>query len=393
MVRLDLDEAFRRAVEYSVIENDFYENFRDEVFHDYNAPDRWDGFYTPSLIDGYSSVTGYTENRMGPSEFSLPLPVFLHRNQRAIRDEAKANEIDGRIVAGIIAGKCIEYSKGIANERARLFFPGQEVDLINPYRYSSSLDHSLLSGNRDVDTVPFVRSDTDSLIPLVARQAKSMIDVYFYNSGGIHVGDNPPLIALFVDWGVAETKRIANRRKLVMKQGPVRMGHHISRNPTSNWIRTNLDMFHAFQTDAVSPTIDFADFVCNELANTFTFKGSTPKVWSVSSNSRNDVPKGLYTVPAGSLIAGSFYPGPPARRVFGVPFMPKYSEPPFSYCDDNGFSWLLNLGRGDLCIHAMQRNPDSISKKMCIGIIGDTESLFRRLQKLNKTREITILIE
>ena len=386
MIRLDLDEALRRAVDYSVVENEFYENFRDDAFHRYNVPDRMDGFYAPSLIDGYSTTKNYAENRLSPSDFVLSLPVFLNRYQDVIRHEGRANDVDGRIVAAIITWKCIDYSTELLNDRARFYFPDQEVDLVNPHRYSPNMDHSLLSRNRDMDVVPFVRSDTVSLIPWVARLAKSFIDVYFLNSGGVNIGTSPSLVALFFDLGTRKTIQIARKKKSLRALSG--MSQQIRENRMAGWIDLNIDAFTGFRTDAPNPKVSPAELEYSNSGKILTVLQT--QAWKVHASSQK-VPKGVYVIPAGSLIVCSKLNG---KRVGGVRFDKRRSQPPYSYYDEDEFSWYLPIGLEKVCIHPITIKNDKIS----IGIVGTASSkktaeLFQKINSMNRANSIMLEVK
>jgi len=381
MATVNLHEAFRRMVHHSIIENEFYENFRNDPFHEDYVPDRVDSFYYPSLMSAYSRVNSYAENRLGSSFFVISLADFLHRNESIIRKQAKKHGVDGRIIAAIIAAKCISQSKSYASRRQQLYFPGQDVDPGLLSRYSNSVDHIFLSRDREIDEVPYVRADAVNLIPMLARELKKLIGVYHYHSGGVDLGSSPDLVALLFDLGVFETKRTAKSSSILSPK--------VSKSPLANWVKFHVQSFTNFRTSSTVPSVDFADFVYNQTTKVLKYCGSIERKWRAHPNSAS-VKKGLYIIPAGSLIAGSLMPGNPPRRVTGIPLVAKYSEAPFNYSDAKGFSWLLKLGSSSLCIHPVtERN-----RKTSIGITDDdTKVLFNTFRSLTRSSELAIYVE
>jgi len=108
-----------------------------------------------------------------------------------------------------------------------------------------------------------------------------------------------------------------------------------------------------------------------------TFEPSTNQLrgfgrsWSARSGSSNmgGLKSGTYFAPANALMAGQ--PG------LGVPDDPKYAAP--AYTDQQGLSWFLWLGVGNLGIH-----PDggAAGTLGCIGVTTpSTQSLFDELAK------------
>lgn len=83
-----------------------------------------------------------------------------------------------------------------------------------------------------------------------------------------------------------------------------------------------------------------------------------------------------YTAPANALMTGT------KKTVAGVPSHKKYDKD--SYTDDNGFSWFLWIGEGNLGIHPEGGAAGTLG---CIGITdGDTRDLFDKIKAVRSQK-------
>ncbi|MCA8909559.1 MAG: hypothetical protein KDA64_16960 [Rhodospirillaceae bacterium] len=96
------------------------------------------------------------------------------------------------------------------------------------------------------------------------------------------------------------------------------------------------------------------------------------KSWNATSgtSSINPLANKTYTAPAHALMTGT------KKTVSGVPSSKTYDKD--SYTDDNGFSWFLWIGQGNLGIHPEGGAAGTLG---CIGITdGDTRPLFDEIK-------------
>jgi hypothetical protein len=126
----------------------------------------------------------------------------------------------------------------------------------------------------------------------------------------------------------------------------------------------------------------YVDFIYDIDLGTLTGHDMTwPTVSGIDAR-YEPLPCGYYLAPQGSLMASD-----PSH---GVPFHPKYGEPPHAFRDPQNFSWFLWLGVRNLGIHPDGNIPGT---EGCIGITSeDTKPLFNKLKELLKAGPVGILV-
>jgi hypothetical protein len=216
---------------------------------DYLAGGRW-------ITDASCALYG---SGAQTSHICMDLDSFFQKFKTAIIQAGQRNNIDARAIAGAIAWEYQE-NKWRGRFSDYLQATGAYRWLAEKYAWDSGIGWgsvhvdtaSEFYPNADLARLDQIRLQAESAVRLIGEIMARQAELYFKESGGIFINDNPPVLALFYNTGDENLLRSARQRRLTHCIPVVHLD--VSPNDMGSWVKENLEKLEPYRTPVCYPS-------------------------------------------------------------------------------------------------------------------------------------------
>ena len=190
---------------------------------------------------------------LSTSHFNLSAKKMLTQFKAELILQAKRNNLDGRAIAGAIAWEYEQNPRGrlsdYAQAPAKSLFVSSSSDGLG-WGSMHGKEAANLRPRLDDTQLMCARMEAKPAVAMIAEFMSKMADLYATESDGIHVRDNPVILAGFYQAG--ESNHFVSNSAKKRRTDPDRANGVITLNlssiPMAKWVHTNLPRFKAYKT-------------------------------------------------------------------------------------------------------------------------------------------------